>query len=81
MPDQFFAAWRRPRTLIRGLKVCSIVGCVVTMINQGPRMLEGEYPALWQVFLTFLVPFMVSTISSALSELHHRGLRHDDKPG
>ena len=66
-----FTAWQRPKTLVRGFKVSILVGSVLLLINQGPQIYQGSYPALWQIFLTYLVPFLVSTISSALSEVHH----------
>jgi hypothetical protein len=53
--------------LRRSLVTCLIVGVVLTAINHGDAIARGELsPTLvWQVGLTFLVPFVVATVSSA----------------
>lgn len=56
------------RTVIkRSLATCAVVGIVLTAINQGDVLLRGELTAdlVWKIPLTFLVPFLVATVSSA----------------
>ena len=68
MPDKvvsFREAFFLPMTVKRGLKVGLLVGVLLILINQGERMLQGHWPHVWEVFLTFLVPYCVSSYSSA----------------
>jgi len=65
------SAIRKKKTIKRGLIVSLIVGSVLIGINQGPVLMEGKVPAIWQVMLTYLVPFLVSTISSALADVQN----------
>jgi hypothetical protein len=53
--------------LRRSLATCAVVGAVLTAINQGDVLVRGELtPDLaWKIPLTFLVPFLVATVSSA----------------
>ncbi|NNF95116.1 MAG: nitrate/nitrite transporter NrtS [Altererythrobacter sp.] len=53
------------RTIVRAAKVSAIVGTLLVAINQGPLILTGVWPPLWQVLLTYLVPYSVSSYSSA----------------
>lgn len=50
----------------RALRVAAIVGVVLIVINHGDRILFGEITSrsLFQMGLTFLVPYVVSTVSS-----------------
>jgi hypothetical protein len=61
--------WFRRETVIRGLMVAAIVGPILTVINQGDVLLSGQYtPRVFlKITLTFLVPFIVSSVSSALT--------------
>jgi len=58
-----------PKLLKRGICISLIVGSILILINQGPLILKGETPAIWQIFLTYLVPFCVSSTSSALANI------------
>jgi hypothetical protein len=53
--------------LRRSIITCLIVGAILTVINQGDRLLRGEFDGAmgWMIGLTFLVPFVVATISGA----------------
>jgi hypothetical protein len=53
--------------LRRSIITCLIVGAILTVINQGDRLLRGELDAAmgWKIGLTFLVPFVVATLSGA----------------
>lgn len=62
----------------RSVVTCLIVGALLTVINHGDQLLRGEFSSTmaWQVGLTFLVPFLVATISGAAavrSRRDHRG--------
>ena len=51
----------------RSIVTCLIVGALLSVINHGDQLLRGEFSAVlaWQVFLTFVVPFVVATTSGA----------------
>ena len=59
----------RTDVLIRALKMASIVGVVLAIINHGDHILLGTMTVTnWiKVLITFCVPFCVSTISSVLA--------------
>ena len=38
-----------------------IVGTVLTVINHGDGLLNGEFPPFWKVLLTYCVPYCVTT--------------------
>lgn len=46
--------------LLRALKVALVVGTLLTLINQGDRIVEGLAPDLVKMALSYLVPFCVS---------------------
>ncbi|MGE0821591.1 MAG: nitrate/nitrite transporter NrtS [Candidatus Binatia bacterium] len=64
---RFFHYWFRRDTVVRALKVAGVVGPILTLINQYDLLLSGEFtPRLcFKIFLTFLVPYSVSSFSSA----------------
>ena len=49
--------------LRRSLLTAAVVGTVLTSINQGNVLLDGEFPAelYWKIPLTYCVPFLVAT--------------------
>ena len=53
--------------LRRSVVTCLLVGTLLTFINQGDRLLRGEFDSTmaWKIGLTFLVPFLVATVSGA----------------
>lgn len=55
---------RRPRHLRRTLTTALVVGVLLTLINQGQVLLDGEATAATYVrcALNFLVPFVVSNV-------------------
>lgn len=66
--DQKSAFWPfilSRRTMARSAKVGAIVGTILVLINHAPTLLEGEMPALWQIILTYMVPYSVSSYSTA----------------
>jgi len=57
------------RTLGRSLLIALFVGTVLTAINQGNLLLDGEFPAAlyWKIPLTYCVPFLVATAGAVLN--------------
>lgn len=55
-----------PATVRRARLTSLIVGSILMAINHGPAILAGQLTSgrIWQIFLTFLVPYTVSTVSS-----------------
>ena len=68
----------RTDVLIRALKMASIVGIVLAIINHGDHILLGTMTATnWiKVLITFSVPFCVSTISSVLAIRREQNISH-----
>ena len=64
-----FEIVKRADVLLRALKMASIVGIVLAIINHGDHILLGTMTVTnWiKVLVTFCVPFCVSTISSVLA--------------
>ena len=44
----------------KALLTSLVVGSVLLLINHGDTIKAQEYPALWKVGLTYLVPFLVT---------------------
>ncbi len=53
------------KSMIRAIKISLIIGTLLTIINQGDMIINGIMPPLWKIILTYLVPFSVSSYSSA----------------
>lgn len=55
-----------PSTVRRARQTALIVGTILLVINHGPAILAGQLTGerVFQILLTFLVPYAVSTISS-----------------
>ena len=68
----------RTDVLLRALKMASIVGIVLAIINHGDHILLGTMTATnWiKVLITFCVPFCVSTISSVLAIRREQNISH-----
>jgi len=60
-------AWPSVR---RSLAVAAIVGTVLNAINQGPEIARGDWPMMWKLVLTYLVPFAVASYGSYAAFLH-----------
>ena len=58
-------------TVVTGLKLAVLVGCVLNLINQGDLVVRAAWQELqWpKVFLTFCVPFCVSVYSATMARL------------
>ena len=63
----FLHHWFRRETVLRAVKIAAVVGPILTIINQGDVLLSGQYSprVLLKICLTFLVPYSVSSFSSA----------------
>ncbi|HAB08207.1 nitrate/nitrite transporter NrtS [Alloalcanivorax sp.] len=55
---------RSPGVLRRALRTSLLVGTLLVLINHGPTLWQGLLPPLWQLLLTYLVPWGVSAWSS-----------------
>jgi len=64
---QFIRHWFRRETVSRAVKVACVVGPLLTLINQHDVLLSRQLsPRLFvKILLTFLVPYSVSSFSSA----------------
>ena len=58
-------------SLANAIKISLIVGLILNLINQGDRLFDLEYAQIdyLKFFLTFLVPFLVSTYASTTTKL------------
>ncbi|MEW6298723.1 MAG: nitrate/nitrite transporter NrtS [Thermodesulfobacteriota bacterium] len=85
--QRFLYHWFRQETVVRALKVAGVVGPILTVINQYDLLLRLEFsPRLFaKILLTFLVPYSVSSFSSARaymeSETQAELSRTQDKVG
>jgi hypothetical protein len=52
------------KSLRRSLVVTIVVGTALNLINQGPEMLSGNWPIVWKLMLTYVVPFLVASYGS-----------------
>lgn len=61
-------------TIKRAFKVGCVVGTILIFINQGDNILAGNWPPMWKIILTFMVPYSVSSYASAafISEFSKR---------
>jgi hypothetical protein len=63
-----------PVAVRRAFKVSAIIGTLLILINQGDVIMAGSMPPLWKILLTYLVPYGVSSYSTA-------ALLHDKNRG
>ena len=59
----WFTIATRPAIVKRSARVALVVGTVLTLINQGGRLLvlDIDAPTLARIVLTYIVPYCVST--------------------
>ena len=60
------------RIALTALKVAIVVGIFLNIINQGPRLIEGDGVNWVQVILNFFVPYCVASYGGAKNELGKR---------
>ena len=78
--EEFMDEWLRlavrPSVMRRAVKFACVVGLVLISINHGYAILHGQVTSgrVWQMCLTVLVPYTVSTLSSvgAMREMEKR---------
>jgi ketosteroid isomerase-like protein len=75
-PSVVALAFDRP-TMIGALKIAAVVGTILNLINQGDRLLTLRFGDVvwWRIFLTYTVPFCVSTFASTRIRLVDRARR------
>ncbi len=66
--------------LRRSLVIAMIVGTILTAINQGNIIAQGQFPAVlaWKIPLTYCVPFCVATTGAILNARTTRGAERSD---
>lgn len=59
----------RGKILRRNLMVALVVGCVLSIVNQFDLVLRGAFTGSlgMKVFFNFLIPFLVSSVSTAIN--------------
>lgn len=70
MPEssiRFHQALLLPVTIKRSLKTALIVGTLLILINHIGNILICQWPAIWVVLLTYLVPYSVSSYATAVN--------------
>jgi hypothetical protein len=70
-------------TLRRSAATSLIVGTLLTVINHGDKLLLGQVDGsiAWRIVLTFVVPFVVATVSAASVRRERRSEDDSDAPG
>jgi len=78
MTGRFFHHWFRRETVTRALKVAGVVGPILTLINQYDVLLSLHFSPhlLFKIILTFLVPYSVSSFSSARAYMESETQAH-----
>lgn len=61
----FFKAFFARKTARVAIRISLIVGTILTTINQGDVIMSGNWPPLWKLLLTYMVPYCVSSYSAA----------------
>lgn len=57
------------RIALNSVRISLVVGSILNMINQGPRVWHGDHPSWLHVGLNYLVPFCVATYSAVRNEI------------
>jgi hypothetical protein len=67
----FFTIAKERNVVKRALRVASIVGIILNLINQWEALINLDYTHIniLKFLLTFTVPYLVSTYSSVMSKL------------
>ena len=55
--------------VIRSVVICLLIGTVLTAINQGNVIVQGDLPMAlaWKIPLTYAVPYCVATVGAILN--------------
>ena len=70
MSGDFFGYLKHPRVVKRAFFVALVVGALLNIINQGIRLFDGSL-IWWKLGLTYVVPYCVSSYSSASERVKH----------
>ena len=74
--DEWLRLAVQPTVMRRALKFAFVVGAILITINHGYVILHGQVTSgrIWQMCLTVVVPYSVSTLSSvgAMREMARR---------
>lgn len=60
----------RPAIVRRAFIMAAVVGPVLTLINQGDALFSGVPFNFWKAGLTFVVPYLVATVSAVFTQRH-----------
>ncbi|WP_074204620.1 nitrate/nitrite transporter NrtS [Parasphingorhabdus marina] len=65
-------------TVVRAIKVAIVVGTLLIALNHGDNIATGNWPVWWKIPLTYLVPYSVSSYSTAafLMDLARKDVIH-----
>lgn len=77
----FLALARSRGVVLSALKIALVVGSILALINHGGDIFTLNLTAVGvsQIFLTYMVPYSVSTYSSVRA-LQRHALEHPDEP-
>jgi hypothetical protein len=62
------------------LKVSSVVGTVLNLLNNAPTWWQGDSVSLWRVLLNYAVPYCVSSYSMARNQVGETDVRRQAPP-
>jgi len=74
MADNLFTHLKNPGVVKRAIIVALIVGTLLNLINQGNHFFTGTV-VWWKLILTYLVPYCVSSYSSASEKAKQASLQ------
>lgn len=76
MIRKYLTTMLEPSIVKRGLKYSAIVGTLLVLINQSDALAQGSMNAtqIWQILLTYTVPYLVSSLSSAQAIFAEEGV-------
>ena len=63
--NSFVDALLMPLTRRRATKVGLTVGTILVVLNHGDAIVAGNWPVWWKIAFTYLVPYSVSSYSTA----------------
>ena len=70
----------RPAIVRRALIMAAVVGPVLTLINQGDALVGGLPFSYWKAGLTFVVPYVVATVSAVFTQRHREATGEAAEP-
>lgn len=70
----FFEIAFQKSVMSRAAKIAAVVGVILGILNHGDRVVTGHFDLVMmlKIFLTFLVPYCVSTYTSVLAVRERR---------